>query len=375
MKVSVITRHAITNYGSFLQAYATQEIIESLGYKCEIIDYVRTDEEYKNIEKTMLKFKPNWNSSWIKRGVYRLLREPDSIVAGKRFEKYRNEYLHLSNRYSTGVDLKNNPPEADVFFTGSDQVWGPIGADSFDECYYLSFVEDDRKKFSYAASFGKYDKQGKLDDEICALLKRYNKILVREDSAVEIINDIGLKAHQVLDPTLLLSREYWIDKIRCVTHQRKYSNRRYILIYQLHNNNKLNHYACELSKRKGLDLIRVSPSFHQITRVGKLNYCPDPFIFLRLVSEAECLITDSFHGTAFAINLNTPFIEVLPDNGTSARNVSILKVTNLADRILERYDDYELFDKTIDFKAVNEIIIDERNISLNILKNMLKTVS
>ena len=70
MKVAVITRHAITNYGSLLQAFATQYVIEELGHICKIIDYVRDDESYLHHEITLLKQKPNWNNNLIKKILY-----------------------------------------------------------------------------------------------------------------------------------------------------------------------------------------------------------------------------------------------------------------------------------------------------------------
>ena len=93
MKIAVITRHAITNYGSLLQAFATQVTIEKLGYECEIINYIRKDESYKNHEKTLLKRKTEWNRNPIKKIVYLLLRQPESCLAGKKFECEQNKYL------------------------------------------------------------------------------------------------------------------------------------------------------------------------------------------------------------------------------------------------------------------------------------------
>lgn len=89
MKTSVITRHAISNYGSLLQAIATQQLIEGLGHSCEIIDYIRRNETYRDQEKTLLKGK-TYNTSFLKRSVYLALRQPESIAAGKRFERMQS---------------------------------------------------------------------------------------------------------------------------------------------------------------------------------------------------------------------------------------------------------------------------------------------
>ena len=98
MKVAVITRHAISNYGSLLQAYATQKVFEKMDTNCEIIDYIREDESYRNHEKTLLKRKTNWYKNPFKRFIYLALRQPESIFSGRMFEHERKKYLKLTSR-------------------------------------------------------------------------------------------------------------------------------------------------------------------------------------------------------------------------------------------------------------------------------------
>lgn len=368
MKVAVITRHSINNYGSLLQALATQTVIESLGHSCEIIDYIRKDETYQMRERTSLQNKPNWNKNLLKRILYLVLRQPESLASGKRFEKMQQQYLHLTRRYSSREELIADKPVADCYVTGSDQVWGPMEDGTYDDCYCLSFTEENDIRFSYAASFGHTEFSTEIEKYYVKWLGRYNRLLVREDSAVERISAWGLNAKQVVDPTLLLPKEFWKSFIN-----NKQERDKYILIYQLHNNSRLGRYAKKLAKKKGIRLIRVSQSLHQITREGKLVWCPDLFKFLSLIDGAECIITDSFHGTALAINLNTPFIEVLPNNNTGTRNMSILRLTGLTDRILGDEDNYEIMDTAIDFNAVNKVIDNERTISMTLLNDMLKS--
>ena len=83
------------------------------------------------------------------------------------------------------------------------------------------------------------------------------------------------------------------------------------------------------------------------------------------------MITDSFHGTAFAINFNTSFVEVLPNNNTGTRNMSILRLTGLSNRILKD-DDVDLAMTTIDFSETNRILEKKREESIEILKHMLE---
>ena len=92
---------------------------------------------------------------------------------------------------------------------------------------------------------------------------------------------------------------------------------------------------------------------------------------MSLVKNAKYLITDSFHGTAFAINFNTQFIEVLPNTGTSSRNQSILELTGLQDRILKDLNDFRFIKDKIDFSRVNEIMDAHRESCVKCLKTML----
>lgn len=365
MKVNVITRHFISNYGSLLQAIATQQAIEDLGHSCEIIDYIRDDEHYKNSELTQLKNKPSWYNNPLKRFAYLLLRQPSSVIAGKAFEKAQKKHLNLTKRFTSIDELRKENLNADVYITGSDQVWGPVIDGSYDNAYGLSFINN-VKKVSYAASFGRVDFNNEIEEYYKKLLAEYTYLTAREDSAVEIIKNFGYDVEQSLDPTLLLDKNYWSKYVQ------PNKNGKYILIYQIHNDSRLGEYAKKIAKGKGIKLIRISASYHQIIREGKFKYNPSVEEFLTYIKNAECLITDSFHGTAFAINFNTNFVAVMPNSKTGSRNISILNLTGLKGRLLTDFDNLELADKKIDYNKVNEILDIERKKSLSILKKIIE---
>lgn len=367
MKVAVITRHAISNYGSILQAMATQQVIESLGHECQVIDYIRDDESYFVQEKILLKRKEEWNKNPLKKALYLMFRQPESIFAGKKFEKAQKKNLNLTERYTSAEQLVNNVPNADVYMTGSDQVWGPVASGEHDSSYCLSFVPEEKKKIAYAASFGHTEMTNELNSFFQKWLSEYCHIAVREDSAVKILENLGIQSSQVLDPTLLLDASYWKHFVKTNTHKK------YVLVYQLHNDRKLGEYAKKVAKAKGLPLIRISASFHQIIREGKFVWLPEIGEFLSYIQNTECLITDSFHGTAFAINFNTPFVEVLPNNNTGTRNRSILKLTGLSERILKNEMDLELASKKIDFSFANAKLLEKRRESIEILRQMIES--
>lgn len=366
MKVAVITRHAITNYGSLLQTIAIQQVIGELGHSCEIINYIRADESYLRYEFTLLKRKADWYHNPLKRFLYLALRQPESILTGIKFKKARYKYLKLTKEYATLNHLAWEQPAADVYMTGSDQVWGPVGNGTYDSAYCLAFIKEGEKKVAYGSSFG----HGKMDDEqkdyYRKWLSRYSHITVREDRAVEMLREINIEAAQVLDPVFLPDTAWWNQYIRA-DYKKKY-----ILVYQLHNNKALGVYARKVAQERGLPLVRISISLHQMVWEGKFIWAPGLGDFLSYIKNAECLITDSFHGTAFAINFNVPFVEVLTDNNTKSRNESLLRLTGLLHRILDDHDNIKLASEPVDFTTVNQILTDKRKESLAILQTMIE---
>lgn len=371
MNIKVITRHGPSNYGSLLQSIATVKKIEQFGHQCEIIDYQRADERGLNGVLTQLKAKDGFGNP-LKNLAYIAIRYPIEKFAQVRFDKMRRKYLKMTSRCSSHVDLKKI--SADAFITGSDQVWGPMMNGVYDGAYFLQFVDSNTPKLAYAASFGKTKFDERTVTEYKSMLAEYDKIAVRENSAVKMLHDWGLNncVGQVLDPTLLLDSEEWKRLLVNECDSRKYEGKKYILVYQIHNDPKLSDYAKRLAKHTGLELLRVNPYLHQKFRGGKFICCPDLGEFLALIDNASCIVTDSFHGTCFAINFGKQFIEILPNNATGTRNQSILELTGLSNRILRDFNDYSLIDKPIDYGRVLEILKNERAKSIQVMKDLLK---
>ena len=364
MDIKVITRHAPSNYGSLLQSIATIKTIEKLGYACEIIDYIRNDERGLKAITTPLKNKKEWSGNIFKRIAYILLRYPEEHLAERKFERMRSKYLKMTERCTDIEELLNL--HADVFMTGSDQVWGPTLNGKYDEAYFLSFVKDS-KKVAYAASFGRTEFDNQTRNEYKELLSKYDAIAVREDSAVQLLNSMSIScAGQVLDPTLLLTKNEWQSFIK----KDHIIKGKYVLVYQLHNNPVLSNYAIRFAEYVGLPLYRVSPTFHQFKRGGHFLYLPELGDFLSYIKDCAYFITDSFHGTAFALNFNKQFIEILPNNKTGSRNQSILRLTGLEDRIINDYNDFSICNSIIDYDRVNSIHENERIKSIDILKKL-----
>ena len=364
-KVLVITRHAIANYGSLLQAIATQRVIESAGYDCKILDYIRTD-EYKNNGLITGGKKKNYVKKFPPLILlYYLARIGEYSSASSKFGRMRKELLPMTEL----IHDFNNVPEADIYMTGSDQVWGPLMNHEYDMNYFLEAIPDDKKKVSYAASFGKMEISENDKERIISALKRYDSITVRERHAVDFLSSNGISSQQVLDPTLLLSGDDWR---KLFNTQKRADSGKYVLVYQIHGNKKLCEYAKNVSEQLGLPLIRVAAMRHQKKWGGDFVETPDLRTFIEYIDNAAFLVTDSFHGTAFSINLNTPFTTLMPETGTSSRNISLLELTGLTDWIAKDINDFHMLNKQIDFDKINNVLLEERKKSLDVLNSILK---
>lgn len=369
MKIELITRHSVPNYGSLLQSYATQKAIEKMGHTSEIINYTRYEERDNNLATALLKGK-KWDQNFILRQIYKIIQTPNYSKMYRQFEKYRKNFLKETDKiYGDIKELKDDCPQADVYCSGSDQIWGRIGTVDFDETYFLDFVKN-KKCISYASSLGKIELSQELEKNMEELLKKYSHILVREKTAKEILLDKNIKnVEQVLDPTFLLRQDEWNEL--CKKSKIKL-NKKYILVYQLHDNKDFNKYAKELAKKKKLKLLRLSPSLYHITRSGKLIYLPTQYDFLNYFANAEYILTDSFHATVFSIIFNKKFIDIMPLNKTGTRIDSILQLLQIENRILKDYNDYTLIDNDIDYNKVNSLLEKEREKSIELFKNAIE---
>lgn len=369
MKIDVITRHSVPNYGSLLQSYATQKAIEKIGHESKIIDYTRYEERYENLANTLVKGK-KWDRNILLRTLYKIIQKPNYSKMYKKFKNYRKNFLKVTEKeYGSLEELESDTPVADVYCSGSDQIWGKIGTANYDASYFLEFAKN-MKCISYASSFGKTVLDEKLSQDLDTFLAKYSRILVREKSAKEILLKRNFKnVEQVLDPTFLLTKREWLD---LAEKSKKKIKKKYVLIYQLHDNKEFDKYAKKFAKKKKLKLLRISPSLYHITRSGKLIYLPNQYDFLKYFANAEYVLTDSFHATVFSIIFNRKFIDILPSNKTGTRIESILELLGIENRILNNYNDFNLIDNSINYDKVDVKLKKEREKSYNLLKEAIE---
>lgn len=368
-KIGLVTMHRVKNYGSILQTYATQKIFEKLGCKVEVIDYYPRRVTFwgmiENIKNRNDKFKKSRLLTFAARTVL----FPTFASRFVAFKVFFKKYINVSEKtYSSVEELYDNYPKCDAYCVGSDQVWNSEWNEKIDLPYYLGFLKEDDYRFAYSSSFGKSKLAKWEKEETKELLSKFKYLAVREQSAVEILKDLGLESKLVLDPTFLLTKEDW-EKVA----SKKYNNKKYILMYNINRTPLLYDYAKKLAKEKKMKLINVSYNLHDFIRPGNLVASPKVADFLSAFLNAEYIITDSFHGTSFAINLNKKFATVYPKR-FSTRLENILAMTNFLDRKVNTLEDTLKIDNELDYVSANKILAEKKEDSLNYLKMVLEDI-
>lgn len=332
-RTATVTWVKYNNFGTMLQAYALQQYVLSLGYENHILNdtyIIEPNPKKTNILTIRLKqlvgllFNPS-------SGLY----YKSKIKSNKLFSRFIKEHLQID--YDTDWKLFDN--KYDQYIVGSDQIWNP-GPAWYTELntpfYYAGFTH--KKKISYASSLGVSVYPNKHRKQLKAYLSDYKYLSAREDMGCEIIADItGKEIAHVVDPTLLLSSDDW----RKLIGDKSLSHKKYILAYFLSDNKWYLEYARQYASKHQLPL----KMFHNLK--GYSCYADElvaagPLEFLQYIDGASILFTDSFHGTLFAIQLDTPFVTFKRFNGENEgqnqRLISLLSMLNLSDRFIQEND-------------------------------------
>ncbi len=362
--ITVITLQNIRNYGSVLQALATQTLFESLGCQVDFINYWRTDTLNLWAKASRLKR----NEGFVKKLITAIILAPTHFRQNYVFGKFLRQYLHVQKqKITTTEDFKKIPITSDIYCTGSDQTWNSEWNEGLIPGLFLDFVPDNIKKIAYSSSMGKTKFDTWEKEQTQKLLSRYNFISVREQAAVEAIKDLKLSATHVLDPTLQMTKNYWLS----LSSNIKIRREEYILVYQLNKNIEFDKYAEEYARRTGFKLYRLCFNYTQVRQSGNSLLLPRVEDFIAYIANAKCVITDSFHATAFSVNLNTPFISIYPKE-FSSRIASLLELTGLTERHLSSYDDFSYIDKKLNFSHANDILESQRQKAIDFLKKAIK---
>lgn len=301
------------------------------------------------------------------------LRKNKIIIQQNECRRFVAKHISLSKTYYSYQELEENPPKADIYLTGSDQVWNTIHNHGVDKAFYLGYAPEDAPRYAYAASIGMSQIPTEYVEETKKLLVKYQRISVREQSNIGLLASIGIKSEQVLDPTLLLNCTEWKKYARPLTFTEPY-----LLVYSVESKERdviVGQVAQKVAKVKGLKIYEVNYFGENKTIPGcdKHFFHATPDLFLALIANASYVVVSSFHGTAFSINFNKDFISVAPDR-FSSRLDGILGMTGLEWRKVSDANEVtdELIDKPIDYSIANKKIKVEREKSISFLKEILK---
>lgn len=358
-KIGIMTWFHYDNYGSLLQAAAT--------------NYVLKEKKYKPI---MINYRPKGSTKELKDRTYFInlfknyFHKTSNINCnGKAFDEFRNKHFVETEELDDYMHLAQKSEEFDAIVCGSDQIWSPL---CFDSHYYLDFAQRN-KIVSYAPSFGSSSiKNPKISAQIKELLLRFDKISIREEQGQKIIKDLtGRESKLVLDPTLLLNAKEWQGFIKKVDIPKK----PYIICYFLGNPDSHLETIEKYALSHNLEIYNIP--FLENKKINKYNLNCDlgPGEFLDLMQNAHTIFTDSYHGTIFGINFNNNFYTFrrFKANDPKNQNSRILNILNKLDIMERLVDDDTNLDsvKKIDYKKVNKKLNEMRNESKEYLFSAL----
>lgn len=379
MRIGVITHYRTDdNYGAVLQCYALQKYLNSKGHDAFLIDYSESSKSFKKSVLDFVKsigrvviclFSTERRRKYKEIQYYVHLREKNKILNKDRcFAEFLRDNLKFSSiAYKSIKHLQKNPPQANIYITGSDQVWNPPLALEATCAWYLNFGSSFTKRISYAASIGR-DITKQEETQFKAYLDRFDAISVREQSALDFCFKMGYKGAQlVLDPTLLATIDLFLPLIK---PEFRIKNR-FLFLYYLNVENDSDIKWSQIEQfliAKDLEIVSVGssgylPAIEILPSKYKNSNLTIPQ-WLSSVYYSECVVTTSFHGTAFAILMHRPFVAILLNNKYSSGNgriLSLLNLLHLENRILtDRNTLNEIMTIPIDWDNVDRILRAER---------------
>lgn len=349
MKIGIVTFwQSQDNYGQILQCWALQQYLKKLGHEPFLIRYSSQNKKTPFMKKIgsflKLVLKPSEFRTYIMWKRLNIISSHES----QKHDRYFSQFVQ-ANMITTPIcgveELKSNPPIADVYMCGSDQIWGGT-----DIIYYLQFGSSSVKRIAYAPSFGGLQPNVQVQLQIKKFLANFDFLSSREEKGVKLLHSLGYaNAKLVPDPTLLLP----VSEYRNLSNSRIKNREQYILLYLLGNEISLTVSAIfDFAARNGLEIKYVASQGRYDDR-PKLY--PTIEEWLELVDKASYVITNSFHGTVFSLIFNTPFL-VIPVCGIVSRMnnriYDLLDRCNLKDRIYQESLD-EIF-SPIDFLCFND---------------------
>ena len=318
-KVALITMSDVPNYGSMLQTYASQKVLEFLGCIVSVIDYkYPNDWQYRS---GLVR-----NKSW-KVFIYNLVKL--IFIRKSVFEDFKYRYIHCTKRFDSYAKLLSEDwNRYGIICVGSDQVWNPNYTYG-DKAFLLGFVPEYIYKFSLASSFSVNTIPQNYRKLYFEKLSRLNAISVRENNGADVVKNLGIekRVKVILDPTLLLDRKEW----NSIVSSNKVNKRKpYILLYTMtyafDPRPRIYEVVRYFQKRTDYDVYVISGDECgewdiKTTKIKNVSVIE----FVSYFMDASLVVTSSFHGTAFAANFGIPLIAFVPENKGDDRQITLLK--------------------------------------------------
>jgi len=377
-------RNGHNNYGTALQAYAMLKKMQEWGFECEVIHYVKRLSLWQKAVYVVNAIRVGETKAIYGcfRNRFLLKKLPDYAAdAEKRtnaVEAYKKRYLiPLFHEYVGYEALCKGARNYAAVVVGSDQVWTPLSLPN--KFFNLLFVDDDIPKIAYASSFGVSEIPAFQREATGAYLKRFKSIGVREVRGKEIVENLsGKMATVVIDPVLLLSRKEWETEIAtsCIDTQRPY-----IFCYFLGDNPEARLAALDLKAKTGYPIVTLR---HMDEYVGEderfgdeAPYAVDPNDFVKYVSNARYVCTDSFHCLAFSILFHRRFMVFYrfartDRTGRNSRIDSLLHVLGVGSEHVWRGNNLANIDIPVDYEEVDARLKKMRDDSMNFFKSALE---
>ena len=315
-KIGILTFQNTINYGAVLQTYALQRYLqEASGWQVDVINYLN---EAVTQRETPV---PLTSIRGIKQLIKFILNYRSEIRKTNAVKAFCQHYINYSD-YTYTEAANPNFSEYNAIIAGSDQIWNLCLTDN-DTKYMLDGYKG--KGYSYAASIGR---ENILTPKALDAIKKLCMVSVRETIAKDELQKFGIHAEVVCDPTFLLRKEDWFDILPTRNTPDKY-----ILLYQMTTSESLFQFAKKLARKKGATLINANPISLQIFKSRCIRDA-SPLEWLSLIKNAECVVTNSFHGLAFSINFEKEFYTEILDNEAknSSRITSLLNILDLNHR-------------------------------------------
>lgn len=373
-KVGIVSCYFKHNYGSMLQAYATQNILNNLNISNETIN-IENNIDFNNGKKKYY-LSQLFNFTFIKSKLGMIKLKFDKItkkdlsnnilLRDKKYEEFKKNF-NLTYPYKTYDELTKLCDGYSSVIVGSDQLWLPVNVVA--DYYTLNWVPDHVNKISYATSFGISEISKKYKGSYKKFLDRMENLSVREESGCKLIESISnRKATLVCDPTMLLTKEEWMK----IQKEEPIIEGRYILCYFLGNNIEHRKFAERLRDKTGLRIVSLNHADEYVKYSDIFaDYTPydiGPSEWINLIRNAEYVCTDSFHGTVFSLINNTKFFTFERYSNknskvsTNSRIYSLLSIVNLKERIMKGTEEIEnVINLEINFKEVNTKMLEFRN--------------